>query len=66
MSSAGTDIIIPVWNMPTETRDCLAALVEHSPDFRLILLDIGSDQPTEQLLQEFADFLDSRALAAAE
>ena len=62
MSSAGTDIIIPVWNMPTETRDCLATLVEHSPDVRLILLDTGSDQATEQLLQEFADFLDSRAL----
>lgn len=62
MSSAGTDIIIPVWNNPTETRECLAALVEHSRDFRLILLDIGSDQPTEQLLHEFAEFLDSRAL----
>jgi len=62
MSSAGTDIIIPVWNNPTETRECLAALMEHSRDFRLILLDIGSDQPTEQLLQEFADFLDDRAL----
>jgi len=62
MSSAGTDIIIPVWNNPTETRECLAALVEHSCDFRLILLDIGSDQPTEQLLHEFAEFLDDRAL----
>ncbi|RQW89058.1 MAG: glycosyltransferase [Geobacter sp.] len=62
MSSAGTDIIIPVWNNPTETRECLAALVEHSGDFRLILLDIGSDQPTEQLLHEFAEYLDSRAL----
>ncbi len=62
MSSAGTDIIIPVWNNPTETRECLAALVEHSTDFRLILLYIGSDQATEQLLQEFAEFLDTRAL----
>ncbi|MDD2338077.1 MAG: glycosyltransferase, partial [Geobacteraceae bacterium] len=52
----------PVWNNPTETRECLAALVEHSFDFRLILLDIGSDQPTEQLLHEFAEFLDDRAL----
>lgn len=62
MSSAGTDIIIPVWNNPTETRECLASLVEHSTDFRLILLDTGSDPATEQLLHEFADFLDNRAL----
>lgn len=62
MISAGTDIIIPVWNNPTETRECLAALVEYSFDFRLILLDIGSDQPTEQLLHEFAEFLDDRAI----
>jgi GT2 family glycosyltransferase len=62
MSSAETDIIIPVWNNPAETRECLAALVAHSVDFRLILLDIGSDQATEQLLHEFAEFLDSRAL----
>lgn len=62
MSSAGTDIIIPVWNNPTETRECLASLVEHSADFRLILLDTGSEPATEQLLHEFADFLDNRAL----
>jgi len=62
MSSAGTDIIIPVWNNPTETRECLASLVEHSADFRLILLDTGSDPATEQLLHEFAEFLDNRAL----
>lgn len=62
MSSAGTDIIIPVWNNPVETRECLASLVEHSADFRLILLDTGSDPATEQLLHEFAEFLDSRAL----
>jgi GT2 family glycosyltransferase len=62
MSSAETDIIIPVWNNPAETRECLAALVAHSVDFRLILLDIGSDQATQQLLHEFAEFLDSRAL----
>ncbi len=62
MCSAETDIIIPVWNSPTETRECLAALVKHSPDARLILMDCGSDQETEQLLHEFAEFLDSRAL----
>jgi glycosyltransferase involved in cell wall biosynthesis len=62
MCSADTDIIIPVWNSPTETRECLAALVKHSPDARLILMDCGSDQETEQLLHEFAEFLDNQAL----
>lgn len=62
MSSAETDIIIPVWNNPAETRECLAALVAYSTDFRLILIDIGSDKATEQLLHEFAEFLDERAL----
>ncbi|MHC1698558.1 MAG: glycosyltransferase family 2 protein [Geobacteraceae bacterium] len=62
MSSAGIDIIIPVWNNPAETRECLAALVEHSADFRLILMDTGSDSATEQLLHDFAEFLDNRAL----
>lgn len=62
MSSAGTDIIIPVWNRPQETRECLAALIHYASDVRLILLDRGSDRETEQVLQNFADFLDDRAL----
>jgi glycosyltransferase involved in cell wall biosynthesis len=62
MSSSGTDIILPVWNRPGETRECLAALVEHSDDARLILLDLGSDTETEQLLHEFAEFLGERAI----
>jgi hypothetical protein len=62
MSSSGTDIILPVWNRPGETRECLAALVEHSGDARLILLDLGSDTETEQLLLDFAEFLGERAI----
>lgn len=62
MSSAATDIIIPVWNRPQETRECLAALIQYASDVRLILLDRGSDRETEQVLQNFADFLDNRAL----
>ncbi|HOP41791.1 MAG TPA: glycosyltransferase family 2 protein [Geobacteraceae bacterium] len=62
MSSAATDIIIPVWNRPLETRECLAALIQYSRDFRLILLDRGSDMETEQVLHNFAEFLDTRAL----
>jgi len=62
MSSSETDIILPVWNRPAETRECLAALVEHSDDARLILLDLGSETETEQLLHEFAEFLGDRAI----
>jgi GT2 family glycosyltransferase len=62
MSSTETDIILPVWNRPGDTRECLAALVEHSEDSRLILLDLGSDPETEQLLHDFADYLGDRAV----
>ncbi len=51
------DIIVPVWNKPEETRQCLAALFEHTPGARFILLDNASERETEALLQEFADGL---------
>jgi len=56
------DIIVPVWNNPTETRNCLASLVEHSPGARFILMDNGSNRETESLLQNFAELLNERAL----
>jgi hypothetical protein len=62
MNLPGIDIIVPVWNRPVETRDCLASLVRHSPEGRFILLNNGSDRETESLLEEFAEALDERAL----
>jgi glycosyltransferase involved in cell wall biosynthesis len=62
MNNPEVDIIVPVWNKPVETRDCLVHLMEYSPDARLILVDNGSDRDTERLLQEFAEILDYRAL----
>lgn len=56
------DIIVPVWNRPVETRNCLVTLMEHASGARLILVDNGSDRETERLLQEFAEILDDRAL----
>jgi Glycosyl transferase family 2 len=56
------DIIVPVWNRPVETRTSLVNLSAHSPGARLILINNGSDRETESLLEEFADFLDERAL----
>ena len=62
VNSHSIDIIVPVWNRPVETRDCLVTLMEHAPGARLILVDNGSDRDTERLLQEFAEILDDRAL----
>ncbi len=62
MSKPGIDIIVPVWNKPLQTRSCLVNLIAHSADFRLILISNGSDRETENLLEEFAEQLDDRAL----
>lgn len=59
---SAVDLIVPVWNRPVETRACLAELARCSPEARLVLVDNGSDRETEQLLQEFAELLDERAL----
>lgn len=56
------DIIIPVWNRPVETRSCLVDLIKHSPQARFIMVDNGSDEETESLLEEFSDILAERAL----
>ncbi|HEX2768628.1 MAG TPA: glycosyltransferase [Geobacteraceae bacterium] len=56
------DIIVSVWNRPTETRNCLVNLINHSPAARFILVDNGSDRETERLLEEFAEILDQRAV----
>jgi GT2 family glycosyltransferase len=62
MSLPVTDIIVPVWNSPVETRSCLVNLVAYSPGARLILINNGCDRLTENLLEEFAESLDERAL----
>lgn len=62
MGGFSVDIIIPVWNRPVETRDCLVSLIEHSPGARIIMVDNGSDRETERILQEFAEGLGERAL----
>lgn len=56
------DIVIPVWNRPVETRASLAALVDQSPDARIIMVNYGSERETERILEEFADALDDRAI----
>lgn len=62
MADAIIDVIIPVWNRPDETRNCLVNLINHTPDARFIIVDCGSERDTERMLQEFADGLEERAL----
>lgn len=62
MPSPSVDIIVPVWNNPFETRACLAAILEHSPDARLIIIDNGSSRETELMLEEYSEPLGERAL----
>src|SRR5512136_108571 len=62
MPSPSVDIIVPVWNNPFETRACLAAILEHSPEARLIVVDNGSSRETELMLEEFSEPLAEQAL----
>lgn len=62
MPVATIDIVVPIWNRPNETRNCLVSLLNHTPDLRFIMLDCGSERETERMLEEFADGLDDQAL----
>jgi hypothetical protein len=62
MPSPSVDIIVPVWNNPFETRACLVALLTHSPEARLIIVDSGSSRETELMLEEFSESLGENAL----
>ena len=62
MNSPTVDIIVPVWNNHFETRACLAAILTHSPEARLIIVDNGSSRETELMLEEFSEPLGERGL----
>ncbi|MBT1070648.1 glycosyltransferase family 2 protein [Pelotalea chapellei] len=62
MPSPTVDIIVPVWNKPFETRACLAAILAHSPEARLIIIANGSNRETELMLEEFSEPLGERGL----
>lgn len=62
MNSPTVDIIVPVWNNHFETRACLAAILEHSPAARLIIVDNGSSRETELMLEEFSEPLGESGL----
>jgi glycosyltransferase involved in cell wall biosynthesis len=62
MATPSVDIIVPVWNNPFETRACLVAILTHSPEARLIVVDSGSSRETELMLEEFSESLGENAL----
>lgn len=62
MISPTIDILVPVWNNPFETRACLAAILAHSPETRLIIVDNGSSRETELMLEEFSESLGEQGL----
>lgn len=62
MISPTIDILVPVWNNPFEARACLASILTHSSDIRLIIVDNGSSRETELMLEEFSEPLGDRGL----
>ena len=47
------DIIIPVWNQPEATRECIESIVRGTNyPYRLILVDNGSGPETRSYLEE--------------
>ncbi|MBI4227231.1 MAG: glycosyltransferase family 2 protein [Candidatus Omnitrophica bacterium] len=54
MPSSACDIIIPIWNQPARTRRCLESVRATTQDYRLLLIDNGSEAPTRQLLDDAA------------
>jgi glycosyltransferase involved in cell wall biosynthesis len=62
MPFPSVDIIVPVWNNPFEARSCLSAILTHSPEARLIIIDNGSNRQTQLVLEEFSEPLGERCL----
>jgi GT2 family glycosyltransferase len=46
------DIIIPVWNQPAFTKDCVDSVIRNTAaDYRIIIIDNGSDEETRKYLE---------------
>jgi len=62
MTTTSVDIIIPVWNNPTETRACIVSILDSTADARLIIVNNSCDRTTELMMEDFCDHLGERAL----
>lgn len=50
--------IIPVFNRPQEVKELLVSLVDVQGDFEVIIVEDGSDQTSEKIIEEFSQKLD--------
>lgn len=56
MADAATvDIIVPVFNSLHVVRPCIESVLRHSSDYRLLIVDDGSDSHTAAVLDGYAD-----------
>ena len=55
MGSSFYDIVVPVYNALTQTKRCIESILKYSTlDFRLILVNDGSDEATSTYLHQIA------------
>lgn len=47
-----TDILVPVWNLPEVTLQCLDSVWKFTENYQLILVDDCSEQPTAEMLDK--------------
>jgi len=62
MPSPTVDIIVPVWDNPFETRACLASILQHAPEARLVIIDNCSSRQTQLMLEEIFEPLEDSGL----
>lgn len=62
MDLPSTDIIIPVWNQPFETRACLVSILNSCGSARTIIINNSCNRDTELMLEEFCDSRGEKAL----
>jgi len=61
------DIVIPVFNKPDITAACLESIVKYThSQYRMIIIDNGSDEKTKKLLADFKSSHDNALLIRSE
>lgn len=58
------DIVMPVWNQPGLTKDCIDSIIKNTADveYRLIIIDNASDYQTKNYLEELKASLAQKIL----
>jgi len=59
MKKNSCDIIMPVWNEPDVTKECVESIIKHTHyPYRLVIIDNASDEPTRDYLAGLKDSKD--------